>query len=334
MKEQLTNQILKILYKNSKVCFKGIGELRLIYQRTSIDLENRWLLPPEIWFSFTPDRECPMDEMLIKSYSRVWNSSLDSMFEFLESEMAVLRQQLNKDGSCRIKALGTFYKRMEGNIYFLPDQKNPLRYVFFGLPRLTLPSESVAIQESEQEREPAETPGSTKTQIISLQSRTSKTGNVGPLIAGIFVLILTATVLYWAGVRKNAQARPQSVALEQPLDRKINISPSLENSDPEDMNDPALSAEDGEALVHEHMETKEDVTLLPQCIVIVGAFGQRSNVDQMVYRIVQQTSFKPVVVEGSLIKVGFAFDCDGESWKETLQWARDTFNEDAWLYKN
>jgi hypothetical protein len=54
----------------------------------------------------------------------------------------------------------------------------------------------------------------------------------------------------------------------------------------------------------------------------------------MIYLIVQESAFKPIVLEGQLTRVGFTFDCDGESWKEKLKWARETFNEEAWLYKN
>jgi len=172
-------------------------------------------------------------------------------------------------------------------------------------------------------------------QIIKLQSRSSKVGsNLGPLIAGFLVLILTATVLYITANQKNQLARPQAVVLEQTLDKKINIAPSSDNTDaiqPEDSTKtlpPGANLLDGEKEMYNHFNG------FKQCIIIVGAFNRQSNVENMIYQIVQQSSFKPIVLEGSLTKVGFTFDCDDKSWVDTLAWARETFNKEAWLYKN
>ena len=227
---------------------------------------------------------CPCQSLsscLVETYGIGYEEASAAIREFVRETKSALQQK----NLVSFPKVGRLRLDFEGNIQFLPDAEN-LNPDSFGLPEIRFRP----LKRSEPEP-PTPTPAS----VAPARLRAPVSSG---LVLGLAILAVTVTAYFLF--------RPQINALfsfraeeEAPMER-VNVAP------PEPLREPSAETPDEEGAA----DTLEAPTLAPQqkqCIVVIGLFREKSNIDRLVQRIYAE-GFEPYLEKnGAITRVGVQF---------------------------
>lgn len=227
------------------------------------------------------------------------------------------------------------YKDFEGNFKFLPESHN-FNADTFGLPDLHFYPVSRPFTESVNTK--SSNPPSTKSEKVTNTIADWFTKNLLWVSAAALIVVISA--IYLAVFKNNAESKTSGEAV---ANERVNVSPSDNQSDYEVVND--YDDDEGAPTGDEQQppppdpqaEGSEAPTLSPNekvAIIIIGKFGNQSNVDKLVKRIFE-AGYEPYTdKEGKLTVVGVQMVYDAESEvQSTLKKIRKKFEPGAKILK-
>jgi hypothetical protein len=334
MSQTLKLYIPKVLSENKVVLLKGIGTLRINYRSAVINQDLSVITPPREEIYFVPGDESRIDPVLVKIVELIAQVDHEEATDLVYSFMKDLQTELRSAGFLSFPNVGWVRQDQWGSLFFEPAYEYIAINRFFGLNQVRLPP---ALTPAEQEvladlRETVHE-GATE-RSFGIQNEPKR--RWGFIISSVLAVLMALTLAFLAGNPK------QSIENEASDDRTTGLSEQTEEFQDEAASDspknPAVQIRFKEVgpnflPVFKDLDplidfTEEDTR---ECVIIVGAFSHRGNVDRMLSRI-EGLSYESVVIPGPrLTKVGLRVHCD-ENQRTTLDWAKREFDENAWIY--
>lgn len=326
--------IAELLFEHDTVSLPGFGSFVKAYKDASIDYVQGEIKPPGSALNF--NRNLVMDDgLLIKILKKKHGLPVSRAEKVVEKYVADLKNRLEKKEFLTFHGLGRLYKDFEGNFKFLPESHN-FNADTFGLPDLHFYPVSRPFTESVNTK--SSNPPSTKSEKVTNTIADWFTKNLLWVSAAALIVVISA--IYLAVFKNNAQSKTNG---EPPANERVNVSPSDNQSDYEVVDDNmddegAPVAEDQQpASADAQTENSEAPTLSPNekvAVIIIGKFGNQSNVDKLVKRIFE-AGYEPYTdKEGKLTVVGVQMVYDSESEvQSTLKKIRKKFEPGAKILK-
>ena len=339
MSQTLNLYIPKVLSENKEVLLKGIGTLRLQYRSAVIDTELSIIAPPREEIYFIPNNVQELDPVLIKVVKIITDVDQEEASNLVRAFMLDLRNELSNTGILNFPGIGSINQDFWGNLFFKPDPEYISLNRFFGFQKMMLP-EALSRAEQEAIADIKETVSERPEHAKVIASR-EKDRKWGFIIGAAAVLLTLISLLYFlnrdAALPLQVHDNQTSELTMKPL-KRININPA----DPISHDSAEITArvdrislEPGPNYLPKFKELQisapEDVE--QECVIIVGAFANQSNVNRMVNRI-ETTNYRSVVIQGAqLTKVGLRVNCATDDPEEALRWAQKKFDPSAWMLK-
>jgi hypothetical protein len=276
--------IAGMLPDHPSVMIPGLGGFTATYAPAKVDQVLGHMQAPGLEVRFDENLAADdglLSSCLVETYGIGYEEASAAIREFVRETQSALQQK----NLVSFPKVGRLRLDFEGNIQFLPDAEN-LNPDSFGLPEIRFRP----LKRSEPEPLPP-TPAS----VAPARLRAPVSSG---LVLGLAILAVTVTAYFLF--------RPQINALfsfraeeEAPMER-VNVAP------PEPLREPSAETPDEEGAA----DTLEAPTLAPQqkqCIVVIGLFREKSNIDRLVQRIYAE-GFEPYLEKnGAITRVGVQF---------------------------
>ncbi len=335
MSQTLKLYIPKVLSENKVVLLRGIGTLRINYRPAEIDETTQTLIAPKEEIYFVPANESRLDPVLTKIVEVIARVDEEEAQTLVRNFMDELRDELRGNGFLTFPNIGWIKQDNWGSLFFEPAAEYIAINRFFGLRQVTLP-EALTTSEQEVFDDLRKTAGE-RVEGAELQPREARSRSWGFIIGALLLLITFLAFQFFT--RSNAPEDEAPVDVEEVItnikedraERTLNMG-AIEG---DSATPPIKKKVVGPNFLPGEPENASVQTVQPvitECIIIVGAFAQSSNVERMIDRI-EATTYDPVTIKGvRLTKVGLKFDCsDSEQEAAVLRWAKREFDKHAWV---
>lgn len=314
----------ELLYHHDAVAVPGLGTFVNAYRPAEIDQVKGELHPPGKGATFNPNLVTD-DGLLVNILQNRHQLDLDTAKATLQQYAEELKAALERQEIIDFPEVGRLYQDYENNLQFLPDHNN-FSLEAYGLP--TVDAYPVA-------RPRSTTPPPPVTTSKSGAHRTANYALIGAIALGTVVILVAGYFLLFD------HTRPAEEALLPVPTSRVNVSPSNEATDSmaEEQTDTGRvsSSPKAESPAAEEDWDSEKPTSAPgqkRLVIIIGAFGDKSNVTRLVDDI-YDAGYEPYTEQsGSLTKVGVqrAYT-EPQEVEQTLNDVRNRFNSDAKLIK-
>jgi nucleoid DNA-binding protein len=323
--------IAELLFEHDTVSLPGFGSFVKASKDANIDYVQGEIKPPSSALNFNKNLVID-DGVLVKFLKEKHGIPLPRAEKIVEEYVADLKNRIEKKEFISFPGLGRLYKDFEGNFKFLPESTN-FNTDTFGLPDLHF----YPVSRTAPVAEPGITPQANSSGNVTNTIAEWFTKNLMWVVAAAFVVIVTAIYLI---VFKN-KPNPNLPITDTEVER-VNVSPSDSAGDYEVIDDyyddeDASTGADAEQQPEEYPEDSEGPILSPgekTAIIIIGKFGNQSNIDKLVKRIYEK-GYEPYTdKEGKLTVVGIqmVYEEDNEVYS-TLTKIQKVFEPDAEIYK-
>ncbi|MCB0688951.1 MAG: hypothetical protein KDC53_20575 [Saprospiraceae bacterium] len=325
MSQTLKLYIPKVLSENKVVLLKGIGTLRINYRSAVINHDLSLISPPKEEIYFIPGDESKIDPVLVKIVELITQVDHEEATDLVFSFMKDLQNELRVKGFLSFPSVGWIKQDRWGSLFFEPASEYISINRYFGLNQVKLPE---ALTKAEQEvladlKETVHEGKTTRTYAVEGKRRW------GFIISSVLVAV-AAFCLLWFSLSRSKMTSPQKDLVVHQVEEGEDTPVKQEG----DFEMPVFR-EVGPDFIPMFKDvgpiidfTEEDAK---QCVIIVGAFSESSNISRMRQRI-EGTSYESVVIPGPrLTKVGLKINCD-DNPQSTLNWAKREFDQSAWLY--
>ncbi len=332
MSQTLKLYIPKVLSENKIVLLKGIGTLRMNYRPAEVDVESGTLVAPREEVYFVPSSEEKLDPVLVRIVEIIARVDQDEAEELVEKFMIDLQTELQEDGFVTLPSIGWIKQDHWGSLFFEPAAEYISINKYFGFGKVELP-EALSVAEQEAIADLKETAGE-KTERDALVTLGNRSRAWGFIISGglLIILLLSLSFLHsdWSDrfdpVINDQEVWAETIFTSSSRSSLIDHQANEVNSNQID------TIDDSQMKVAGPILEDQDHTQTSECIVVVGAFTDLTNVDRMVDRI-DDSHFDAVVINGPrLTKVGLRSHCEDPS--KALAWAQANIDPDAWIYRN
>lgn len=339
--------ISELLYENSSVIIPDFGGLVSTYRTATVDQVQGVFSPPAKDLTFNSNL-VTNDGLLTNYVKSKYNLS------FIEAERAITtfvnhaKATLDRRENVLLPEVGRLYKDYENKIQFLPDNTN-FNTQSYGLPPVqfypvlrdrdlnkgipTASTSTITKPETSANTIPevAATTG-TKTAPIAEKGLTHFMQKLIPFLAGAAILVLALTMYLFLSKDEGVINTGSEFTQEDnnpPI--RINQKPGSEEEEIYDSNEEEIVDELGEI---SEVDT-EGETIAPnqkECIIIIGGFGKKSNVDRLVEKIYEAGYDAYTDRKGKLTRVGVMFAYKNEYEVDSaLEDVKGKFNRKAWI---
>ncbi len=349
MKEiDVAKTIQDLLYKHQSVIIPGFGGFETNYKSASIDYVEGKISPPSRELGFNKDLT-QKDDLLINYVQEVYDISRFEAEQVIDDFVIKLKESIEKQEIVTFPNVGRLYKDFQGEMKFLQDNIN-FNVESFGLPTVKF----YPIQRQKIVGEGSASEDKKKTVPAAGASLIDNIANVFqrmmPLLISLSVIVV-ALGIYFIFIRDRVGGEDQkSQAVSVAADERLNIKPGQEEGeifvDSEQQTDdivddktPTSSDEevegDVEQIESEEAVDTEEATPDPnakECIVIIGGFKNKENVEKLIANIYQEGFAAYSDSKGGLMRVGVQFAyTDQQELVDNFKEIREKFNSKAWI---
>lgn len=327
MEINVGNLVADLLYEHNSIAVPALGSFVSEYKAAGIDHVQGKVQPPSLQITFQPHLMLD-DGLLVEKVKTEHHLNLESARREVEAYANSIRSSLDRGEIVNIPQVGRLYLDYEKQLRFLQEGNN-FNAEAFGLPVVSfLPvrrSEAAATTLSGNAKS-AQTPAQTPAAIAQWFQR-----HIAWLGALTFMLVAAGLyIVFFMPQNKSAGNTNQDNGISVPTER-INISPTSQplSDDPEN----TVSNNEGET---DGGDT-EEATLPPDqqsCIILIGKFGNESNIKRLIQRI-YDAGYEPYTEKAgelTLVGIQFVYDTDKEV-QRTLSAVRKKFDKRARVMK-
>ncbi len=341
MPTDIATLIRVLLYEHDSVIVPGLGGFESQRKAATIDQVQGTLYPPSKELDFN-DHLVVNDGLLIKAVMQSNKLTHETARRKVEEFVTAVKETLQKREMYRIPEVGRLYQNHEGHLQLLPDNTN-FNTDSYGLP-------SVQFYPVLQRQQQAQGSQASTTTIPKPKPASAKVSRLFqralPFIA-VLALVIVALSIYMVMRNDEGSSTPLSedtTETEEPVQlmptgeaqKRINIPPGSEDAiTPPTFRDenPQVADPDKETPI---IDTEEP-TLGPnqqEAIVIIGKFGNRENVQNLVQKIYQAGYDAYTDDDDGLTRVGVQFAYENQAeLNRVLQNVRRKFEKNAWVLK-
>ncbi len=334
--------IADLLYEHRSVIIPDFGGIVGIYQSAQVDHIQGTMLPPSLALRFNENLVIN-DGVLISHIRKQYQLNLEDAQFVVRNHVEQLNKKLSRKEILVFPGIGRLYRDFENQLRFLQDSTN-YNTDAFGIPEIQF-FPILRNRETAPREAPAPTPSSpvvAPSKKAPWLQQLAKQEMV-PLAASAMVLVIAMAIFF--GPRPNSEKGFKA----QPVAERINERPTVESRSA--ILDLVTGAKEEVVPVKEKVPPKvqeeeideeyaseintEASTLAPQekvCIVITGAFGQKSSVKKRLNQIVKM-GFAPYQdKKGKLTRVGIQFSYESERDVEnTVKLLKKKVEKKSWI---
>lgn len=333
MNVDVVSCIQGLLFEKNTVLIPDLGTFSTQKSNAKVDVVQGVLNPPSKSVTFNPAYYTD-DGVLSKYMGKKYKLSPIQANIEINSFVQDVKKRINKKEIVNITSVGKLYKDLEQNWQFVPENTN-FNTAAYGLPKVmskpinrTSTNVATAVAIAAQEKEIENVVGQT------IQPEIEKNNNyLLPILISIFLLVILAIVWYFLMREEptkpekqpeNVEAVAQPEEVEQTDDDEVFLNEEQSNGGE---NDNDLS----------EIEDTEGISLLPgqnECIVIVGVYRNKENLQQLIEKIYNAgyDVYKENKNGLHWIGIQFAYESKeelGATYKEITQ----NIAPKAWIYK-
>lgn len=345
---KLEGYIELFLRRHHRWTIPGVGTLHRVYRDAYLDHRVQTAYPGEENLSFSPDESGDIKAWESFLHKRGGGAALQLWNEWFE------RSRANWEITGLLEVEGLFrLERKEQNIELKMLAAHGLGD-WYGLPSLPFYPLNRELAIERMSLPKPKLPTGIRPEPFSFNKEI-----LMPILATILALVAYIMIFTWPGNMVEGP-KPRTTSNFEIDESKVNRAP--EDSAMEDISEdsfysdqdmvdrpvpeqrmPEDAMEQDEGLFDEEMLLEDDTPVMEQvpeevltreCVVIVGSFQRRSNIERMVQKL-SEMGYQVYQEPGprGLTRVGARLECLDEEVLDTLGFFRNKFVEDAWVLK-
>lgn len=315
--------IASLLYENDTVSIPGLGAFVKSPRSAEVDQEKGRALPEHSTIEF--DQDLPIDDGLLiahikETYSLKYSEAKQTVSRYVDE----VKSALQRKETVVIPQVGKLYNDIQNETKFIADPTN-FNLDTFGLPEVSIHPLGPRTAESV----PAEP------EIVA-ESRSKWMGQNWPVLATLFVLLFILLGFLYL-YPKYLQNKKEDPTADLPANR-LNVKPPVKDGETADLDDASSkSAEESAADYDEGPEDslrKENRDQGPICVIAVGIFREKANVDRLAQQLLE-AGYEPYIEKlRSTTRVGVQFRYENsQEIDRKLQEIREKFVPEAFVFK-
>jgi cell division septation protein DedD len=316
--------IADLLYENQTVTVPGLGAFVKSSDPADLDKYLGAARPAGTSLAFNENLAID-DGLLVGGLREKYKLSYQEAKKLIDDYVRQIRQTLARKEVVLLPRVGRLYNDFQQKLQFVSDGHN-FDLESFGLPELK-------VQPVAAVRDLAGANPPTETVALAGQKKSWLRKN-GILLASLVVFLAVLTtffILYPDYFRKSRESDPTAGIPES----RLNVKPS-EAEEPAQTSPPTGTNEEDGAQQDES-SLSEASTLPPDsktCIIAIGVFGEKENVDRLARRIID-AGYEPFLEDkGSRTRVGIQFAYEDEAEvQEKLRQIREEFERSAFVLR-
>lgn len=311
--------IADLLYENDTVGVPGLGAFTKKTLAASLDQIQDKAFPETNLIEFNAN--LAMDDGLLIAYIKdrfelSYVESKRTVSEYVEQ----VNQALDRKEIVIFPQVGRLYNDFEKKLQFIPDNTN-FNLATFGLPAVEI--------------SPVKKTTSTAAAAAVVQSAPSRfqwLSRNWPLLVILLILlaVLVGFMIYYPKYLENQQLDPTA---DLPTDR-LNVKPSVEEAPDTIVAEIPPSSTDDYDDAPETEEPREIAPNTKTCVIALGIFKEKANVDQLSKRLIN-AGYEPYIEKlSSSTRVGIQFPyTEQQEINNALRDIRSKFVQDAFVLK-